>query len=89
MHGGDLTEEVFAKFIDLIYKVAGIKIPNTKKVMMSNRLRRRLRATGIADFQEYYRFLTPTSGALDAFVPQRDPRPTRPISIETPIISTG
>ena len=27
MHGGDLTEEVFAKFIELIYKVAGIKIP--------------------------------------------------------------
>jgi chemotaxis protein methyltransferase CheR len=65
MHGGDLTEEVFAKFIDLIYKVAGIKIPDTKKVMMSNRLRRRLRATGIADFQEYYRFLTSTSGALE------------------------
>ncbi len=43
MHGGDLTEDVFAKFRELIYKVAGIKIPETKKVMISNRLRRRLR----------------------------------------------
>jgi chemotaxis protein methyltransferase CheR len=62
MHGGDLTEEVFAKFRELIYKVAGIKTPETKKVMISNRLRRRLRATGIAGFQEYYTFLTSPSG---------------------------
>jgi chemotaxis protein methyltransferase CheR len=63
MHGGDLTEEVFAKFRELIYKVAGIKIPETKKVMVSNRLRRRLRATGIADFSEYFAFLTSAGGA--------------------------
>jgi chemotaxis protein methyltransferase CheR len=63
MHGGDLTEEVFAKFRALIYKVAGINIPVTKKVMVSNRLRRRLRATGIADFQEYYKFLTSPAGS--------------------------
>ncbi len=55
MQDGDLTEEVFAKFRELIYKVAGIKIPETKKVMVANRLRRRLRATGIAGFTEYYR----------------------------------
>ena len=65
MHGGDLTEETFAKFRDLIYKVAGIKIPETKKVMVSNRLRRRLRATGIADFSAYYKFLTSTAGAAE------------------------
>ncbi len=62
---GDLTEEVFAKFLELIYKVAGIKIPETKKVMISNRVRRRLRATGIASFKEYHAFLTSPAGAVE------------------------
>lgn len=63
MHGGELTEESLAKFLGLIYKVAGIRIPGTKKVMIANRLRRRLRATGIASFSEYYTFLTSAGGA--------------------------
>jgi chemotaxis protein methyltransferase CheR len=62
MHGGDLTEEAFAKFRELLYKVAGIQIPETKKVMVSNRLRRRLRATGIGGFPEYLAFLTSAAG---------------------------
>ncbi len=65
MQGGDLSEELFVKFRELIYKVAGIQIPETKKVMVSNRLRRRLRATGIADFPGYYAFLTSPSGPLE------------------------
>lgn len=65
MNDGDLTEEVFAKFRELIYKVAGIKIPETKKVMISNRLRRRLRATGVVGFKEYYAFLTSPAGAIE------------------------
>jgi chemotaxis protein methyltransferase CheR len=65
MHGGDLSEEVFAKFLELIYKVSGIKIPDTKKVMVSNRLRRRLRATGITGFPEYYAYLTSAPGAAE------------------------
>ncbi|MDR3639031.1 MAG: protein-glutamate O-methyltransferase CheR [Isosphaeraceae bacterium] len=65
MQGGDLTEEMFGKFRALIYKVAGIKIPETKKVMVSNRLRRRLRATGIVGFPEYYAFLTSTGTAVE------------------------
>jgi chemotaxis protein methyltransferase CheR len=63
MNDGDLTDEVFAKFRELIYKVAGIKIPETKKVMISNRVRRRLRATGIVGFKEYHAFLTSLAGA--------------------------
>jgi chemotaxis protein methyltransferase CheR len=65
MDNGDLTEEVFAKFRDLIYKVAGIKIPETKKVMISNRVRRRLRATGLVGFKEYHAFLTSPAGAAE------------------------
>lgn len=62
MTGGDLTEELFAKFRELLYKIAGIRIPETKKVMVSNRLRRRLRATGIEGFQEYFVLLTSPGG---------------------------
>lgn len=62
MQGGDLSDELFAKFRELIYKVSGIRIPETKKVMVSNRIRRRLRATGLAGFTEYYAFLTTSSG---------------------------
>jgi chemotaxis protein methyltransferase CheR len=65
MQGGDLTDELFAKFRELIYKVAGIQIPETKKVMVSNRLRRRLRATGLAGFPEYFAFLTSSTGPLE------------------------
>jgi chemotaxis protein methyltransferase CheR len=65
MQAGDLSDEVFARFRELIYKIAGIKIPETKKVMVSNRIRRRLRATGIANFQEYYLFVTTTGGATE------------------------
>lgn len=65
MQGGELSEEVFAKFREFIYKIAGIRIPENKTVMIANRLRRRLRATGIAGFQEYYTFLTSAGGAAE------------------------
>lgn len=65
MQDGDLDDDVFAKFRELIYKMAGIKIPETKKVMISNRVRRRLRATGIAGFKEYYSFLTSAAGSTE------------------------
>ena len=67
----DRTE--FERFRALIYKVAGIQIPRTKKVMVTNRLRRRLRATGIATFAAYYAHLTsPRGRGRDAGVPRRD-----------------
>src|SRR5262249_32661556 len=46
----------------LIYRVAGIRIPGTKRVMVSNRVRRRLRATGIDTFSGYYTYLTSGAG---------------------------
>jgi chemotaxis protein methyltransferase CheR len=62
MLGAELTEEELARFQELIYRVAGIRIPSTKRVMVTNRLRRRLRATGIASFTGYYKFLTSPLG---------------------------
>jgi chemotaxis protein methyltransferase CheR len=63
MIGGELTEDELARFCALIYRVSGIRIPGTKRVMVSNRLRRRLRATGITSFSAYLAFLNSPAGA--------------------------
>jgi chemotaxis protein methyltransferase CheR len=59
----ELTDEEYAKFCGLIYRTAGIRIADNKRVMVGNRVRRRLRATGIAGFKDYYAFLTSPAGA--------------------------
>ena len=58
----ELTDEEYEKFCGLIYRVAGIRIADNKRVMVANRVRRRLRATGIKTFAEYYAFLTSPAG---------------------------
>ena len=63
MHATELTDEEFKRFCALIYRVAGIRIADTKRVLVANRVRRRLRATGIKTFSEYYAFLTSPAGA--------------------------
>jgi chemotaxis protein methyltransferase CheR len=66
----ELTDSEFARFRELIYKTSGIRIPATKRVMVSNRLRRRLRATGIATFSAYYSTLTVDGPAREAEMPR-------------------
>lgn len=66
----ELTEGEFEQFRKLIYKVSGIQIPATKRVMVSNRLRRRLRATGIPTFAAYYAMLTARGTAAEAETPK-------------------
>jgi chemotaxis protein methyltransferase CheR len=62
MHATELTDEEFKRFCGLIYRTAGIRIADTKRVLVANRVRRRLRATGIKTFSEYYAFLTSSQG---------------------------
>ncbi|MDR3618574.1 MAG: protein-glutamate O-methyltransferase CheR [Paludisphaera borealis] len=59
----ELTDDEFARFLALIYRASGIRIAETKRVLVSNRVRRRLRATGIETFAAYYAFLTSPAGA--------------------------
>jgi chemotaxis protein methyltransferase CheR len=68
MLDAELSETEFRQFRDLIYRVAGIRIPETKKVMVTNRLRRRLRATGLDNFAAYYALLN--SPARDGEMPR-------------------
>jgi chemotaxis protein methyltransferase CheR len=65
MNQVELTETEYQKYCELIYRVAGIRIADNKCVMVSNRVRRRLRATGISTFAEYHAFLTSPSGSTE------------------------
>lgn len=50
----DLTPEQFQRFADLIYVKASIQMKPNKLTLLSNRLRKRLRALDFNDFDQYY-----------------------------------
>ncbi len=52
-----VTDEEFSLFSTLIYQKTGIQISSRKQTLLSNRLRRRLRSTGIGGFADYYQQL--------------------------------
>jgi chemotaxis protein methyltransferase CheR len=62
MNHNELNDGEYQRYCELIYRVAGIRIADNKRVMVSNRVRRRLRETGLRDFTEYYAFLTSPAG---------------------------
>ena len=53
----DITNAEFAQFQKLIYKIAGISLADSKKVLLVGRLGRRLKHHGLSSFAEYYRFV--------------------------------
>lgn len=59
----EIDEKDFSRFQDYIYRAAGIRVGNHKRTLVSNRVRRRLRATGFNDFASYFRFLNSPKGA--------------------------
>jgi len=52
-----LTDEQFTKFSSLIYAKCGIHLKPEKKELLNARLGKRLRATGIDTFKEYYDYV--------------------------------
>lgn len=60
-----LSQPQFDRFRDFIYRRSGIRVEASKITLVSNRIRRRLRAGGFADFNSYYRHLTSTAGASE------------------------
>jgi chemotaxis protein methyltransferase CheR len=66
-----VSDAELAKFAELIYARTGIRVSPQKKTLLSNRLRRRLRDTGIASFDDYYKHLCnlrPNAPEWDAFL---------------------
>lgn len=60
-----LNELEFERFRTLIYQLAGIRVAPTKQILISNRLRKRLKETGITTFENYYRHLTSPAGKAE------------------------
>jgi len=52
-----LSDGLFQKFSDLVYEKTGIFLKPEKKELLNARLGKRLRATGIDSFKEYYEYL--------------------------------
>lgn len=65
-----LNSQQFNQFRDFIYAQCGIRIDENKVTLLSNRIRRRLRAGDFDDFDDYYQFLTSRGGAseLESFL---------------------
>jgi chemotaxis protein methyltransferase CheR len=52
-----ITDEEYAAFQRLIYKLAGISLSDAKRILLVGRLGRRLNHYGFATYTEYYRML--------------------------------
>ncbi len=63
-----MTAHHMDAFCDLIYDECGISLTRKKKVMLASRLFKRLRATGYADYEEYYNYVKSPEGHRDEMV---------------------
>lgn len=52
-----LTESEFEKFAKLIYEESGIFLKSIKITLLSNRLRKRLKALNLSSFTDYYNYI--------------------------------
>ena len=53
-----ISDQEFALFQRLIYKIAGISLSDSKKVLLVGRLQKRLRHYQLENFNQYYRLLS-------------------------------
>ncbi len=58
----DMSDKTFVRFSAFIQNELGIKMPDIKKTMLQARLRKRLRAVGMNDFEEYYKYVFSPEG---------------------------
>jgi chemotaxis protein methyltransferase CheR len=66
MQAGKLTTRQFELFRDLIYRRSGIRMDVSKITLVTNRIRRRLKANHLTDFDDYYRLLTSPGAGEEA-----------------------
>ncbi|MBQ3921688.1 MAG: chemotaxis protein CheR, partial [Spirochaetales bacterium] len=53
----ELTDEEFKNFSDLIYRLSGIYLKDSKITLLSNRLRQRIAERKFGSFAEYYDYI--------------------------------
>jgi chemotaxis protein methyltransferase CheR len=58
----ELNTEEFTRFQQFIYETCGIRVPETKRSLLSNRIRRRVKAGGFDGFRSYLQHLTSRRG---------------------------
>jgi chemotaxis protein methyltransferase CheR len=58
MVSGDLSDQLFERFSRLVYQECGINLHNGKRELLQARLNKRLRATGITSYRQYYDYIT-------------------------------
>jgi len=63
-----LSNNLFRRLSDFIYTECGIKMPPVKKTMLEARLGKRLKATGMASFEEYCRYLFSPEGTANELI---------------------
>jgi chemotaxis protein methyltransferase CheR len=56
--GQALSTQLFHQFSQLVYQQCGINLHEGKRELLQARLNKRLRATGVQSYQDYYRFVT-------------------------------
>jgi chemotaxis protein methyltransferase CheR len=58
----EMSRETFCRFRDYVTSHLGIKMPDVKKTMLQGRLQKRLRALGMASYDEYYDYVFSARG---------------------------
>lgn len=64
----ELSDSLFKKFSRLVYETAGIHLHEGKKSLLQARLNKRLRATGIKTYKEYYKYIQDNPGEFINFL---------------------
>ena len=59
----DVTPQQLRRYAQIVYQKIGVTISEQKATLLSNRLRRRLRATGLNCYDDYYELLCRTATA--------------------------
>src|SRR5262249_53298595 len=70
MDSQQLTPEQFRQFQTIIHSISGISVPDNKIALLTNRIRRRLRARNLTEFDAYLKLLKSPLGTaeLDGFL---------------------
>ena len=62
VEASQLTPQEFEHFQTLIFQLSGIRVPENKVMLLSNRIRRRVKATGVTDFRAYLKLIRSPAG---------------------------